>query len=132
MIADDAVFLLLVATSILSVFGMAALAIGYRSSLDSEELITRYFSRGMAAIAAVYTLRRVSWDIVVPVITGVYAEHPYINILFNILALFGVYFGLQARYYLIPAEERAGWAWWNAWLHPSRCYFSRFKKGTRR
>ena len=109
---------LLILSSLLAVTGMAMLAFGYRASLFSTDLATRFFAWSMALMAGSVFGRRVMWDILHPVVTGEVDQRP-LNILFNVIAIAAVYAGLRARLMLIPVDERSRWHWWSCWWHPA-------------
>lgn len=109
---------LLILSSLLAVMGMAMLAFGYRASLFSPDLATRFFSWSMVWLAVSVFGRRITWDILYPVVTGQVDQRP-LNILFNAVAIFAVYAGLRARLLLIPSDERSRWRWWSCWWHPA-------------
>lgn len=115
-----------VTTSFLSVIGMAALAYGYRRSLTQGAMLTRCFAWSLVLLAIAYSIRRGLWDILEPWYPGIYAYNPVINTALNLISLVAVYFGLRARWYLIPVQYRREWPWWSAWLHPDRCVFRNF------
>lgn len=108
---------LLFFTSLLSILGVSALAYGYRASLVSEDKVTRLFAASMVFLAMGYAMRRFSWDIVIPLLYDVNYYNP-VNIVFNVVNMFAVYFGLRARWFLIPEPERYEWRWYTAWMHP--------------
>lgn len=109
---------LLMASSLLAICGVALLAIGYRHSLFSADPATRWFSRSMALLAASIFGRRLTWDLLHPIVSGDVDQRP-LNVVFNLIAIAAVYAGLRARLLLIPEEDRADWRWWTAWAHPS-------------
>ena len=109
---------LLMASSLLAIVGVALLAFGYRHSLFSDDPATRWFSRSMALLAASIFGRRLTWDLMHPIVTGDVDQRP-LNVVFNLIAIAAVYAGLRARLMLIPEEDRADWRWWTAWAHPS-------------
>lgn len=109
---------LLFITSLISIIGVSVLAYGYRASLFSPDLATRWFARSMALLAVSVFIRRLAWDILRPVVTGEVDQRP-LNIIVNIITIVAVYAGLKARLMLIPADERNGWHWWSAWAHPA-------------
>lgn len=119
---------LLMASSLLAICGVALLAIGYRHSLFSADPATRWFSRSMALLAASIFGRRLTWDLMYPIVSGDVDQRP-LNVVFNTIAIVAVYAGLRARLMLIPEGERADWRWWNAWAHP---YIFRFRIDTTR
>ena len=109
---------LLMASSLLAICGVALLAFGYRHSLFSADPATRWFSRSMALLAASIFGRRLTWDLLHPIVSGDVDQRP-LNVVFNLIAIVAVYAGLRARLLLIPEEDREGWRWWTAWAHPS-------------
>lgn len=109
---------LLFATSLISIIGVSVLAYGYRASLFSPDLATRWFARSMALLAVSIFARRLAWDIWHPIVTGEVDQRP-LNIAVNIVTIIAVHAGLKARLMLIPDDEREGWRWWNAWAHPA-------------
>lgn len=127
---NDWLYDMLFFTSLVSIIGVSVLAYGYRASLVSEDRITRYFAASMVFLALGYALRRFSWDIVVPLYTGGVDYSP-VNIIFNVINLIAVYFGLRARWLLIPEPERYAWKWYTAWMHPGlfRIRVNRIREG---
>lgn len=105
------------ASSLIATIGMGALAYGYRASLFSQDKATRWFSLSMVMISGGFFLRRSFWDFIFPFINDSFNPRPT-SIVFNLIAIAGVYCGLRARLNLIPEEERQGWRWWNSWQHP--------------
>lgn len=112
---------LLFASSILALVGMPLLAFGYRASIRSEDIATRYFTWSMYFLAFAIFGRRMVWDILFPIANGGVTGNLHINIIFNLSACFATYLGLKSRLNLIPEEERDRWKWWNCWIHPSLC-----------
>lgn len=109
---------LLFITSLFSIIGVTVLAYGYRASLFSEDMATRWFARSMAFLAMSIFLRRMAWDLIHPIVNGEVDQRP-LNILVNIMTIVAVYAGLKARLMLIPDDERQDWHWWSAWAHPA-------------
>ena len=68
---------LLILSSLLAVTGMAMLAFGYRASLFSTDLATRFFAWSMVLLAVSVFGRRVMWDILSPVVTGTVDGQPF-------------------------------------------------------
>lgn len=120
--------LVLMVTSILAIIGVGVLAFGYRSSLFSDDPVTRFFAWSMALLALSVGARRLMWDVLHPVVLEG-NDHRPINVLFNIIALAAIYAGLRARLLLIPEDERRGWRWWNAWSHPGLLRFNIERNG---
>lgn len=113
----DFLYDLLLITSLVSIVGVAVMAYGYRASLYSDNLVTKWFARSLTLLATAYVLRRMTWDVIVPLFVGSIYYEPA-NIIFNLINLAAVYFGLQARLHLIPEPERSRWHWYSAWMHP--------------
>ncbi|MDO5704252.1 MAG: hypothetical protein Q4G49_04145 [Paracoccus sp. (in: a-proteobacteria)] len=107
----------LIASSVCAITGVSALAYAYRASLISADPATRLFAWGMALFAASVFLRRFTWDIWWPVITGEIDQRP-VNVTSNLLAILAVYLALRSRLALVPRVERHRWRWWNCWAHP--------------
>lgn len=115
---------LLVSSSLVTIAGVAMLAYAYRASLFSGDPATRWFSWSMALLAVSIFCRRLTWDILNPVVSGGVDQRP-LNILFNVVAILAVYAGLRARLLIIPDNERSGWVWWTSWMHPELLRFRR-------
>lgn len=110
----------LIVSSLIAIIGVAVLAYGYRSSFSSHDMTTRFFSWSMALLSISIFVRRATWDIIDPLVTQT-VDHRPLNIVYNAVAIAAVYFGLRARLFLIPQNERHKWHWWNSWQHPSIC-----------
>lgn len=113
----DFLYDLLLITSVTSIVGVSAMAYGYRASLYSENHTTKWFARSITLLAMGYVFRRITWDLAVPLFVGSIYYEPA-DIVFNVINLAAVYFGLQARLELIPEHERHRWHWYSAWMHP--------------
>ncbi|WP_300042540.1 hypothetical protein [uncultured Paracoccus sp.] len=119
----------------MTIVGMTCLAWGYRHALAVRGTATWHFTMSMMVLATTFSLRRVYWDVVAPIVrhrwpetwAEIFAIHggTNINILFNLVALMAIYHGLKARWLLLPDDERARWHWWSAWTHPDGIYFLR-------
>ena len=113
----DFIYDLLFVSSLLSIVGVGIMAYGYRSSLVSKDEVTRWFASSLVFLALAYALRRLTWDIAYPIYAGG-ANYSPINIVFNLINLVAVYYGLKARHLLIPESERHRWRWYTSWMHP--------------
>lgn len=101
----------------LSVTGLGFLRIWHDDTLDRNSHIMRNLRYGVMGIAVIIVMRTGFWDVVYP-LAGYPDGFRWINILFNLGVVIPCYFWLKAKWWLIPAEERGRYTWYNAWCYP--------------
>lgn len=114
------------ATSLAVFFGMFAVARGFLPLVKFGREFQSCAIKAIVLLSISYILRSGYWDVlqwVLPrenwVVVRDFFGGQNMSSAFNAIVVVAVYYLLSARYYLIPDDERAGWHWWNAFLHPS-------------
>ena len=95
----------------------------------------RWICWGVIMIMVIGALRQGYWDFL-QYLAGdnwqalrTYLGGQKFSTVFNVGTILSCWIFLRARVYLVPKRDRAGWYWWNVWMHPcDRCRFGRKQK----
>lgn len=107
-----------------------------RWAFDRDRSETMHFALGVSALIWAMLLRIGYWDVTPVVVEWVWPGQwlvwgtatgwTKVNVIFDILLLFGGYHLLRAMQMLIPEAERADWPLWRAPFYPHGHLFERF------
>lgn len=99
---------------------LTTLLIGYARALVSRQSAISHLVESICLVFFAYTARSVYWD------SGLFIPIEELNIVFNLIAIWGGVHGHIAFLKMIPDEDRPHWRVFTAWLYPpfamSRCF----------
>lgn len=122
--------LLTAAMAIITAIGFCASVWAFRASRRTVGEATWWFLIAFGLLALSLVLRGLYWDafwtllnLMDPGAAASWSEvtgGTRINLLFSALNASSIFCILKCRLCLIPDDERSGYRWWNAWMHPTK------------
>lgn len=111
-------------TIYLTIIVSVPICFSYIRLARSASQIVRHMAVSIFCIVSSYAGRALFWD-AVPVWAGSDWPRLYdaiggaaINVIWNVAFTYGCWRALKALHLMVPANERARWPWWRAWLYP--------------
>lgn len=114
--------------AVINALGYLAVIWAFRASFRELRSATWWFATGFMVLAGAIITRGLWWDVFMPLLrlyapnaAAWWSEHVgrYMNIVFGMMKMSAFFCALKCREMLIPDDQRAGWSWYNAWMHPS-------------
>ena len=122
--------LLTAALAIITAAGFCASVWAFRASRRTVGEATWWFLVAFGLLALSLVMRGLYWDVFWTLLKHAdssaadrWAEATdgtRVNLLFGALNASSIFCILKCRLCLIPDDERAGYRWWNAWMHPTK------------
>lgn len=116
--------------ALINAFGYFAVIWAFRASFRELRSATWWFATGFMILAGAIILRGLYWDFTLPLMRlwapGFAVQWSdatggrMINIVFGLMKMASFFCALKCRQMLIPADERAQWPIWRAWMHPTK------------
>lgn len=122
--------LLNAALAIVTAIGFFASVWAFRGSRRTVGAATWWFLIAFSFLALSVVLRGLYWDVFWTLLKHIdsaaadsWSEATggtRVNVLFGALKAVSIFCIFKCRQMLIPEDERTGWPWWKAWMHPTQ------------